>query len=189
MKYIPPVLILFIPLLAICQEKIEREYRIKQEEVPQPAIDFIIKTYSDSLKVKWYKEESDKGKSYEAKLKWNDNKHSVEFGLDGLVQDIEIEAGVESIPEEILKKVESELEANFTKYKIRKIQVQYSGSASQLTNAIKTIDYREVLQKFEIVFEAKEENELSLWEGLFDIKGNILSKRRIIEKPTDNLDF
>lgn len=189
MKYFPAILLLFVSFMAIGQDKVEKESRIKSSEVPRLAIDFIYKTYNDSVKVKWYLEESENGKSYEAKLKWNENRHSIEFNLEGHIEDIEINAKAESLPQNVLETVEEELTANFEKFKIRKIQIQYSGTSSQLSNAIKNLEYKNVLKKFEIVFEAKDENQLGLWEGLFDENGKIVSKRRIIEKPSNNLDF
>jgi len=72
------------------QEKFEMESRLKQNDVPSNALNFI-----DSLslknKVKWYLEEGIERKSIEAKFKRSGKKHSVEFDILGNIEDVEIE--------------------------------------------------------------------------------------------------
>lgn len=189
MKYILAIFLIFIVIQVFSQNKLEREYRIQASEVPDKAIQFVAETYSEDLKIKWYLEESDDGKSYEAKFKWNKNRHSVEFDFNGIIEDIEIIAQPESIPQEVLLEVKNEIAYHFDRFKIRKIQVQYSGTAVQLSNAIKNFDYKQVVKKFEIIVEGNKDRQIGLWECLFDADGKLLSKRRIIEKPTNNLDF
>jgi len=189
MKYIPAIFFLFLFIQTYSQDKVEKEYRIQPSEAPEKAVSFINETYPDATKVKWYLEESEDRKSYEAKLKWDNNKHSVEFDLQGAIEDIEITAKPINIHKEVLKELESELAGSFDKFKIRKIQIQYSGSEEQLSRAIRFLDYKQVLKKYEIVIEGKKDRNIDLWECLFDADGKLLSKRRIIEKPTNNLDF
>lgn len=48
------------------QEKFEKEYRIKENRVPKKATQ-IIKMWNFPKKIKWYAEESNLGKTFEAK--------------------------------------------------------------------------------------------------------------------------
>ena len=66
------------------QDKYEKEYRIKYEEVPKSALNFI-NSINFSNKIKWYKEESLKSYTYEAKTIHKDIKFSVEFDIDDVI--------------------------------------------------------------------------------------------------------
>jgi hypothetical protein len=63
-------LILFFPAILQAQKKYEKEYRIKQEEVPEEALEFIHSAAID-FSEKWYFEENLEGNSIEAKFKYN----------------------------------------------------------------------------------------------------------------------
>jgi len=189
MKYFPAILFLIISIHAFGQDKVEKEYRIKESDVPEKSLNFINKTYDVSTKAKWYLEESEKGKSYEAKFKWKGKRHSVEFFENGELEDIEIQVKPDDVSKSVMSQLEKELDAYFSKFKIRKIQIQYFASESVLSQAIQTNSFQKAEKKYELIVEGKKENQLNLWEVLCDANGYLLSQRRIIEKPTNNLDF
>ncbi|MEL6254700.1 MAG: hypothetical protein AAFR87_22000, partial [Bacteroidota bacterium] len=75
---------------AQAQIKYEREYKLKPTEIPMPAKIFV-DSCKFSTQITWYKEESQDGKSIEAKLKHKGKKYSIEFDTVGLLQDMEIQ--------------------------------------------------------------------------------------------------
>jgi hypothetical protein len=167
----------------------EREYRIKASEVPQKAKLFVLETYGETTSIKWYLEESEKGKSFEAKLKYHKKKHSVEFSLDGHIEDIEILTSFKNLPKEVMLSIENYFSETFVRFKIHKIQLQLTGNEHDLSTAVKSENYAQTTQNYEIVVESRSNKELNLWEVLFDDSGHFISKRMIIEKPSNNLDF
>jgi len=77
-----------ITFTSYSQIKFEKEYRIKEDQVPKQAAMFIKKAF-DNIKVKWYKEESHEGKTIEAKTVVDGIKHSMEFDTLGTTLDVE----------------------------------------------------------------------------------------------------
>jgi hypothetical protein len=188
-RKIAALFFLIISLAVYSQDKYEKEYRVEKSEVPASAIEFIDKTYPEASNLKWYLEESTLGKSYEAKLKWNKKKHSVEFTFEGKIMDIEIEIKERNMPEESMSLINKKLASEFEKFRISKIQIQYTGTPEQLTKAVLNDYYGALEKKFEVVLSGKTETSIMDWEVLFDSSGDIVSKKRILEKPDSNLDF
>ena len=84
------------------------------------------------------------------------------------------------------------MKLNFTKRKktkIRKIQIQYTGSDENLKNWIVSKKSDAVEIKYEVEFYGKTSSEKKLWEGLFDKEGELLMKREIVLAPSNNLFF
>ena len=90
------------------QYKFEKERRIKAHEVPFKAIDFVGKV-NFKKKIKWYLEESQDGKTFEAKVRFNGRKHSLEFDQLGNILDVEIETKLSKIEKETQNKINSTL--------------------------------------------------------------------------------
>ena len=79
--------------------------------------------------------------------------------------------------------------SNFLKYRIRKIQQQWTGTPDDLEDATDENEIDNITIRYEIEFYGRNEEERSLWEGLFDNRGNFIEKRKVILRPTDNLNF
>lgn len=179
-----------LPIFLFAQEKIEVEKQIKANEVSQPAKDYIQSTFEETKKIKWYLEISNDTKSHEAKFTYKKEKYSVKFDLDGAIIDIEKIIPFETIPKENNAKINSFLENNFENYNIRKIQVQYTGSKSELQSYIKKQSNKAISTKYEIEFMGKDaKNGKTLWEVLFDENGALLYQKEIILQPSNNLEF
>ncbi|MDA7717023.1 hypothetical protein N8834_00740 [bacterium] len=187
-------LFLFVSVLVfanqmLAQNKLEKEYRLPIKEVPVKAIAFV-----DSLefknKVKWYMEIGMQEKSVEAKASKDRQKYSIEFDIEGRLQDIEIEKKWMEIPSLVREKIVCYLDTIFKKNTIQKIQVQYSGTNknlwSLLTNQIKTVPYK---IKYELIVKGSFLKERELYEFLFSEKGDFEKKTKIIFRSTDNLEF
>lgn len=191
---------LYFVLLIVCfsnnevyaQEKMEKEYGIKESIVPQKAHAFVHATYAGA-KIKWYKEENLNGFTIEAKLKWEGKRHSVEFDTLGKLQDIEITVGYQTLNDTIRNEIDKYLSNTFRSFKINKTQLQLMGSDAALQawilNGVK--DSIMVRKKYELVIEGKRNGDKikRFYELLIDDDGNVIHQLKIIERRVNHLIF
>lgn len=171
------------------QEKFEKEYRLKIEEIPQAAKDFISK-FNFEKKVKWYKEESDRGNSIEAKTKYKDSRYSIEFETNGTLEDVEIKVDFESLPKVVQQFISKTFSTTFQKWKIDKVQLQYSGEPSAVFSFIsKKASKEDIVINFEVVVRGKNDNRYYPYEFLFSEEGKTISKQKINYRNTDNIEY
>ena len=180
---------LLLPLISLAQTKVEVERRVDATDVPAAAREWVRATYESPHRLRWLYEESSDGRSYEAKLKHNGRWHSVEFGEDGVLQDIEIIVRSRELPRAVRQPIRAYLDSAYTRHRIKKIQRQLSGPPNVLRQAVHNEKADGVTERYEIEFYGKDEREKILWEGLFDDAGRLLEKRRIVLRPTDNLTY
>lgn len=180
----------FFPLVAAAQVKYEQEYRVKPAETPEEAREFIEGAVSD-LKIKWYKEVQLDAVSFEAKFRLNRRKYSVEFDTLGQVEDVEVEWAFSEIPAAAREQVEGELDNAFSRYRVQKVQRQWTGPASVLQGLILGVQPspEEYVTKYELVVRGKREGMVKLFELLFDEHGRQVQMSEIIPRNTDILDF
>lgn len=186
--------IIFV-LLLLCsnsrsfsQGKYEKESVVKADEVPIKASHFI-----DSLKllksVKWFYEEGLNSHSYEAKFKHEKRNYSVEFDTLGNVEDVEVLVDPDELSKKISDAINAHLNNHCDKFKIVKIQIQYSGKATDLIRFIQGGDADGITRKYELVVRCKSEKEVDLYEFLFDHEGDFLSKSLIILNNSSHLEY
>lgn len=180
----------FYSLALSAQEvKKEREERVRAMEVPRKSLSWLSKSFPAIKRVKWYREETSGRKSFEAKFKRKGSKYSVEFSESGVIEDIEISKGLSDLPESIRQKLKAAF-AGYSKFKLIEFQEQWTaGSPQLLQQALLSQESTQIITRYEVVFKAMIEGEHTLWEGLFDAEGRLLSKRKVALRPTDNLDF
>jgi hypothetical protein len=173
----------------LAQQKFEKESRLKQNEVPSNALNFI-----DSLnlknKVKWYLEEGLESKSIEAKFKRNRKKHSVEFDKLGNIEDVEIEIKWDELPTPLKNSISTRLQKDCKKHKIVKIQIQYTGN--QMPLFLKLLSGKpteDLTVKYEIIVKCRSEKSTELFEYLFTDKGHFVLASQIIFKPSYHLEY
>lgn len=171
------------------QDKFEKESRIARREVPLLALQFV-----DSLdvqpKVKWYKEEGLNRNSIEAKFKHQKKSYSIEFDTLGVVEDIEVAIDWSSLPTFASSAIIEVLQADCLAHKITKTQRQFSGKAQDLRTLFRiSAESEDLAVKYEIVVKCKTEKEISLFEYLFDEKGILISKSKIIFKNSSHLEY
>jgi hypothetical protein len=171
------------------QVKTERERDIKAREVPSQAKEWMNDSYEGVRRIHWVEESSDQGVSFEAKLKHQKQWHSVEFNIEGVIQDIEVELDQNAIDEELLIRIESSLAQAFDRYRILKIQRQWTGSPDELEDAIDEGEVDEVTTRYEIELEGVKEGVSELREVLLDHKGKLLSSRPISSGIHTNLNY
>ncbi len=187
--------ILFLSLfilssLVFSQNKFEKESRITIENVPQIAKAFVFKL-TPSKKVKWYLEEGLKTQSIEAKTKYNSKKYSIEFDTSGQLEDVEIEIHYKTLPKSVKDAINKHLKSVFLRYKIQKIQIQYSGTPKNVLTALKNNNLLKdnITTKYELIIKGKTQTSKNLYEFTFNAKGNFEKNSKIILKNTDHLEF
>lgn len=188
--YLALIISLFVNFETVfAQEKYEKEERIHASSVPITAIEFINQICLD-CKVKWYLEEGLKSKSIEAKFKVNKSKYSIEFDTLGTIEDAEVDISIKVLDSAIHDSITNYLSKTFNKYKIQKIQVQYSGDKSYIVNKIKNDMHSDnLIIKYELIARCSNEKETALYEFLFNDRGIMESKSEIIFKPSSHLEY
>lgn len=170
------------------QQKFEKESRLKQNEVPSIALNFI-----DSLslrKVKWYLEEGIERKSIEAKFKRKGRKHSVEFDMLGNIEDVEIEMNWDDFKPQLKNDINKRFQNDCEKHKITKTQIQYTGNREPLFLTLLGGKPSETLTiKYEIIVKCRSQKNTKLFEYLFTDKGQFVLASQIVLKPSYHLEY
>ncbi|MDY8137326.1 hypothetical protein [Aquimarina sp. 2201CG5-10] len=171
------------------QTKFEREYRIKVENIPKKAKDFIDQCFFHQ-KTKWYAEESQDGKTIEAKTLYNDHKYSIEFSTDGNVLDVEKKIKFDNLKTAHKNQITTTLKELFSKYKIIKTQIQWKADNHVLVSLIKDgYTNKQYSLHYEMVIKAKKEKGYHLYEVLFTPNGEAIKILKIVQRNSDNLQF
>lgn len=184
------LLILTVDGISFSQEKFEREYRVAPSEVPEKSLQ-IVKNWDFKNRVKWYAEESNEGKTFEAKVKHEKYKYSIEFSDNGNLIDVEKEVAFSELEENIQKKIKNNLRNKYRKYKFRKTQIQYKGIPSDLKNIFLKQPTNHINTRlfYEIVIKAKKDKMYSLYELLVDDNGDLLKELKFKASSFVNLEF
>ena len=169
-------------------QKIEREEKITIESFPKTALEFVNTISNSRKKVKFYKETDGDKISYEAKLKYQNRKYSIEFDEQGKIEDVEIQVSKRSIKKKAFLKIENYLDTVARKYRIEKVQEQYVGE-NKTAIQIKEQIAQKLVDNYELIVAFKNNRKIYRREYLFDNKGNFLSKRDIKRLEYDFLLF
>lgn len=189
MKEIKIFLVFLISFSSYSQQKFEKEYRIKSEAVPNKALEFI-KNIGFTKKIKWYAEESNDGKTIEAKTCFNKHLFSIEFNEEGTLLDIEKKVDFKSLPLKAQDKILKKLSKIFMKFKVKKTQIQFKGLPKELKNIFDAKDRNEIKARisYELIIKGKKET-YALFEFLFEEKGNLIKQLQIKPEISLNLEF
>ena len=188
------LLLVIIALLqystSLSQVKVEREHRIKKNQFPDAAHDFIQEKLKDAKKIRFYKETDTTKITYEAKFKKDKLHYSVEFDESGKLEDIEILIKEVDVPEDSWSQITKFLKEKFKKYKIRKIQQQYpitsGGTAeSTLTNAFQHLLIPSL--HYELMVWGKIQEEHADFEILFGADGGFIKMRESLPANYDHV--
>ncbi len=185
------VFFLTASLNCFAQLKYEKESRLKVDQVPKNALQFV-ESLEPTKKVKWYFEENLSGNSIEAKFDKNEFMYSVEFDSLGNLEDIEILKPWEAIDVHTRNAIETYLKKQFNKYKIRKVQFQLTGKPKDLAQVVKANLYYSDIPytlKYELIVKGNKNKDISLYELLFDDEGENLKLSKILLRNTDNLEY
>lgn len=173
---------------SLAQTKYEKEYRIRQDAVPERARAFIASVF-EKANIQWYAEESHTGKSIEAKLRASGKRYSIEFDESGKIQDVEIMSSMKQIDAKTRNILKDNLEKTFTKYKVTKTQRQWSGSEDNLKRAIATGEAKGIVTKYELVVRGTKDKRTGYFEVESESDGSITSVREIVQRNADNLIY
>lgn len=181
--------LLLYPATTFAQQKIEREYAIKPTQVPKPALQFLDHLFKNE-RIRWYAEESQKGRSIEAKVKQDGTIYSIEFDEAGNLQDIETLIKFRSLPDQLRQAIVNTLEAEFSRVKIYKVQRQWTGPAKTLQLLVaKKEPADKYTTRYELVIRGTDDKSTSDYEILVDDKGTLIHKSKIIQKDSPHLLF
>ncbi len=150
-------------------QKYEVERRVDASEFPASAVEYLQQAFPGKDKVKYYKETSRQGESYEAKFLWQGHRYSVEFGPEGDLQDVEREMRYRDLPEPVRRQMEIQWATDFRKYRIDRTQEQ-------------TVDDR---LRYEIIVRGKGADGVSYFEYLFEDDGTFVERQQIVLPPND----
>ena len=187
--FISLILFSFPGINTFAQEKIEKESRIDLTAVPKNAQSFIsdLALYN---KIKWYLEQGINQTTIEAKFKHNGKKYSVEFDSIGNIEDIEVEISWKDLEVGVKESIKKQLDLNCSKYKINKIQTQYLGNAKNLSFLFKQNSNTQKLEtNYELIVRCNQENEVNLFEYLFNHQGKLISTSKIIFRNSSHLEY
>lgn len=170
-------------------QKFEKESRLKPEDVPPAAQEFI-RSANLNTSWKWYFEENLKGNSVEAKTKYNGKRYSIEFDTSGKIQDVEVETRLTELDENISRNLRQVLDSIFTSHNIQKIQVQYASESSVLLAILKNeAESSAATVQYEMVVKGKKTGRPKLYELIFSDNGRLIESSEIIFRNTDNLEY
>lgn len=171
------------------QYKFEREYRINRHEVPLSAIQWMDSLMSDT-RIRWFAEESQLGRTFEAKCRWEGSRFSIEFDSSGIPLDIEKKVDLEDLKVVLLDQIYSELDTRFKKYRITKVQAQYPGDSKTMHDLFKNGSLSLISAPFfELVIHTKDGGLSQAYEVLLNSRGELEEIFAIVERPTTNLEF
>lgn len=177
------------PEAIVAQQKVEREYAINPAQVPAAALQFFHETFLNA-RIRWYAEESQRGRSIEAKVKQAGTIYSIEFDETGKLQDIESLITFKSLPESLRRTIEHTLEAEFSRIKIYKVQRQWTGPATTLKALLmKKTPAEKYSTRYELVIRGTKEKSTSDYEVLVDDQGTLIQTSKIIHKDNPHLLF
>jgi hypothetical protein len=170
------------------EQKLEQEEKIAAVLFPKNAAKTVNEIGYARKKVTYYRETDGDKISYEAKLKYQDRKYSIEFDLNGVLEDVEIDFRKRKIPVNVRAKINKILDTVARKYRIEKVQEQYVAgdqSATQIKERIALKDF----DNFEIVVAFKDKRKIYRKEYLFDKNGSFISQRDVKRLEYDFLLF
>jgi hypothetical protein len=172
------------------QDKIEREKGVRASDVPEEAREWLRDAFEEVKSPRWYQEFHESGYSFEAKFKWRGRHYSAEFDAAGVIQDVEIELSLADLPASVQEAMTDYFVGNYSAYRILRLQIQYSGPADELEDFFDENDAGRLVVRYEAEFSGTTNTQASFrWEGLFDDRGVLIRRRRVITPPMENLIF
>ncbi|GLU43521.1 hypothetical protein [Allomuricauda sp. NBRC 101325] len=184
------ILVLFLGQIVGAQNKYEKETRIDKADFPDNAFSLIETHLENSKRIRFYKEVDSTKQSFEVKLKKGKLHYSVEFDIQGALEDVEFEIDVVDIPEDSWTAIEKYLKSNHSKFRVKKIQQQYpalkdENPSETIRKAFQNLILPEI--NYEIVFSAKTDKGFQEYEGLFNSVGQLITLRKSYPPNYDHI--
>lgn len=172
------------------QNKYEREFRIRKSQFPEKAYILLKEELQNAKRVRYYKEVDSSKISYEVKFKKDRLFYSVEFDASGELEDVEVLIKEEDIPNSSFEAIEAYLKGYFTKYRIRKIQQQYTLAAfGSISNTLKNAFQNMIDPKinYELIVGGSIDGGYQDYEILFDAEGKFINMRKSLPANYDHV--
>lgn len=173
------------------QVKYEQEEKIKATAVPVRAFQFI-----DSLPLKrapkWFRETRLLGYSFEAKFKCLGHHYSVEFDSLGTFEDVEINWKEKELPIDAWERIKEDLGTKFAKFRLQKIQIQYSGPPALILPVFERLEFEHPPQmriRYELQLKGKQGGGYEWYEMTYSEEGDWIKTDKIIFQPIDHLIY
>jgi hypothetical protein len=195
-KFSFPVIILtcWFCIAGAQETKKEFEQYISRDEFPQSIVNALRPILKNSRRTKYIEEFDDSLHTYEIKTLWNDHWLSIEFFEDHSLMDVEVIFEFEDLEKEAQTNIEYYLTNSFKRYKITRIQKQYSPVSRDITTEILISRFQEndlehFQKRIEIVARVISNNRKTIgsFEFLFDEHGDLIKWRREKKMLTDNV--
>ncbi len=172
--------------------KDEVEESIAEQEMPEAALALLSPLLNEASAIRFYRETDNQQRSYECKMIWRGNDYSIEFHEDGSLMDIEQLVSFRSLSPVLREKINKHLSQEYRRFKIRKVQKQYSAEETNEADKEAIEEFMEKDQddlriRYEIEVDIKSREAVGSFEMLWDDEGNFLEKRKIIRRSLDNL--
>lgn len=190
-KYGSLMFLILISYSLLAQDKkIEKEERLKEEEVPDTILEKVSAYFDLAEQIRFYRETDSEKTSIEVKFLFNKSAFSIEFSDSSELEDIEKTIDFSELNEEIRTNIEKNL-SSYKKYKIDKTQIQYSSPNIPDTEIIKQAieENKGDIIRYELEITLKENKKWKAYEMLFDDTGTFISKREIIERSSDYIMY
>ncbi len=153
------------------------------------ALSFVDSLTFDS-RVRWFKEEGLTNNYFEAKATLNRERYSIKFAENGSFQDAEIEIKQNKIPKDVYSNILAVFTKNYERFKIEKIQIQYSGDREAVLNFLRENIKNQncVTINYEVVISVRVRGKFVSLEYTFSESGDFLFSKTIIETRKSNID-
>jgi len=188
LRYLAIILFLYSGA-CLGQTKMEYEKKVDEAEIPVRAKQDLYNCFEEEVKVKWFFQKDGKKKVYEAKFNYKNSSYSVEFDLDGDIENVEVLLTENDMDPNILKNITTSIEKEFTDFKILKIQEEFIGDEEELFAIIRGELVDDIDINYEIEVNAKQKKRRNLYEVILDRDFKVLSKRKVKLQSTDILDY
>jgi hypothetical protein len=170
------------------EAKFELEERVAHLEVPEIAKDSLCLLIPFKKRIRWYKEVSNIGQTYEAKFKHEGSRYSIEFDSLGHLADIEVELSWKNM--KASEKAALNLAfSSIQGFKLKRIQAQWTGRVIDLTRRESSNGLIPYAMAYEVEFKGEMNERLAYWEGLFTPEGELLDLKEVLLKDVENLNL
>ena len=186
--------IILVSVFAYCQLSFsqhtdEREFRIRKSQFPSVAHTIIKDNIEGAKQLKFYQETDSNKISFKAKLKKDKLWYTIEFDKKGALEKIDLLINSTDIPNDTYSNIESYLNNNFSKYKIKKLKQQYYSNGDTLEESFKKAFQNLILpsNKYEAVIAGKKEQGFLDYDLQFDADGNFKIMRTSLPSNYDHV--
>jgi hypothetical protein len=167
-------------LCLFAQTKNEQEKRIKFDELPKTTQELVRVLPKKSKQIKFYKETDGAKTSFEIKFKYKQRRYSVEFDVNGIMEDIEETIAFRKLKPPLKSVIQNHFKTEYEGYIIIKTQIQYIYSSkdqpSHFLNIVINQNYKGAVN-YELIAEVRSKSNRDIKEFTFGNDGAYVKAR------------